>query len=282
MKKASLKQSRMVYVAMVIALTILLTGCPTKKDDAEYEQGFYDGFMQDDYYWTGFYDSYDTVDGGPIYYRGDQIPSVTSPSYDRGYYDGLWYAYNDGYFVEYDYAFTIGFSEGYDCAYQAGWATFLAVDSHIEWQDGGFSDGYNDGFSEGRVFGAYDYINGIPYDWLGAMMDYRQGLDLSVDGVSTGNQGPVILYEWGTDPKTLQKSKASNNGVPGRSIRYTHSEHDTKEFSPPEISYRTMPEDAMNKYNVVPTTSPRNSSQNLTLTTSWLERINQYRNVMGK
>ncbi len=274
----------LLYITVIFSITILLAGCPYYFDDyndPEYEQGFNDGFAQDDYYWAGFYDSYDTRDGGEIYYQGDQIPQVASPAYDAGYYDGLWYAYNDGYFVEYDYAFTIGFSEGYDCGYQVDWATFLAVDQHVEWLDGGFTDGYNDGFSEGRVFGAYDYEYQIPYDWLDAMMDYRSGTDLEMGGVATGNYGPVILYEWGTDPKTLMKSNRTNVKS-NRSIRHQTSTNSITKFSEPNISYRPLIPDAESKYQVIPTTSTRYSSRPLTLKTSWLERINEYLSTSGQ
>jgi len=271
--------SRGIFVS---SLLVILSGCPLVIDSAEYERGFNDGFAQDDYYWAGFFDSYDTVDGGPIYYRGDQIPQVESPPYDAGFYDGLWFAYNDGYFVEYDYAFTIGFSEGYDCAYQPYWQDFLAKDKHVEWLDGGFTDGYNDGFSEGRIFGAYDYVYGLPFDWLDAMLVYRSGTDLVMGGISTGNNGPVILYEWGTDPKTLMKSKRTNEKE-GRSVRYLiglKTSH--AKFSPPELSYRPLIPDAEKEFLRKPSTSPRYPQKPLTLTTSWLERINQYRSAIGQ
>ncbi len=273
---------KVLYVITLPLVIIVFSGCPIIVDEAEYERGFNDGFAQDDYYWTGFFDSYDTVNGGTIYYQGDKIPQVESPPYDAGYYDGLWFAYNDGYFVEYDYAFTIGFSEGYDCAYQPGWQTFLTVDKHVEWLDGGFSDGYNDGFSEGRIFGAYDYVNRLPFDWLDAMLDYRSGTDLVMAGISTGDKGPVILYEWGTDPKTLVKSKKNVEGT-GRSIRFAiNAKSSIAKFSPPDISYRTMIPDAEKEFQTKPTNSPRYSSKPLTLTSTWLERINQYRSALGQ
>lgn len=282
-----------IFIGCMMCLgLIFLSGCPIEVnyDQLEYERGFYDGFMRDDYYWAGFFDSLDTIGYSPIYYQGDKIPVVESPPYEAGYYDGLWFAYNDGYFVEYDYAFTIGFSEGYDCAYQPDWRVLLAIDQHIEYLNGGFSDGYNDGFSEGRVFGAYDYINGIPFDWLGAMMDYRAGLDLQVEGVGTGSYGPVILYEWGTDPKTLYKSdnrvRKSIRYIKGRplSVRVGICQNYQKssgEFEPPPVSYRELIPEAKQSYQVQPTTSPRYPSKPLTLNTTWLERIYQYNSARG-
>ncbi|MGC8739692.1 MAG: hypothetical protein ACP5UA_13755 [Candidatus Hydrogenedens sp.] len=281
MKQESRKSKmRRLYLGILPLIIVAFIGCPIITDNAEYERGFNDGFAQDEYYWTGFFDSYDTVNGGAIYYQGEQIPQVENPPYDAGYYDGLWFAYNDGYFVEYDYAFTIGFSEGYDCAYQANWKAFLKTDKHVEWLDGGFTDGYNDGFSEGRVFGAYDYYYGIPFDWLDAMMDYRSGTDLSMAGVATGNNGPVILYEWGTDPKTLVKTKRSASDI-NRSIRFiTNAKNSNAKFTPPDISYRQMIPEAEKEFQTKPATSPRYTVYPLTLTTTWLERINQYRSAL--
>lgn len=63
--------------------------------------------------------------------------------------------------MAYDYAFTVGFSEGYDIGYRPDWPDFLYSDQHVEYYDGGFTDGYNDGFSEGRVLGATDYAQGL-------------------------------------------------------------------------------------------------------------------------
>ncbi|MCF6285266.1 MAG: hypothetical protein L3K26_08755, partial [Candidatus Hydrogenedentes bacterium] len=121
--------------AALIPTALLLAGCPTitgipgtgsgDLGQIEYDAGFVVGFAEDGEYWQGFNDSYDTVDGGDIYYTGSQILQVEDPAYDAGYYDGVWYAYNDGYFVAYDYAFAIGFSEGYDIAFNGNWANFL-------------------------------------------------------------------------------------------------------------------------------------------------------------
>jgi hypothetical protein len=238
-----------------------------------YDAGFADGFAQDDEYWQGYDDGYDTLDAGPIYYTGNEIPQVLSPEYDAGYWDGVWYAYNDGYFVDYDYAFTIGFSEGYDTGYSPLGHAFLLTDQHVEYLDGGWSDGYNDGFSEGRVFGVYDYEHLIAYDWLGALDDYRAGTDVTAAGVSTGDSGPVTIYEYGVDPHTLVKS-APTRIIPGRpipAIRPGPAKTDA-----PAISYRALPSKEQDELKVTPTTSLR-STHPLTLTTSWLDRVNAYR-----
>ena len=267
--------ARTALAALAVAAGGLLAGCPTDSQ-AEYDRGYADGFADDDLYWSGFADSYDTIDGGTIYYAGDQIPEVQTSAYDAGYYDGQWYAYNDGYFVEYDYAFTIGFSEGYDIAYSAGGVGFIQTDQHIEWLDGGFDDGYNDGFSEGRVFGAYDYNNGISYDWFGAMLDYRDGTDLTVGGVSTGNAGPVELYQYGTDPNTLVKdARGKAKSAAGYSIRRSLA----KQTADNGISYRPLTASVQDDFDVTPLTSPRSTRQ-LQLASSWLDRILDYRDAI--
>jgi len=299
-------------VSLLLAVAALGAGCPPlSDDDPEYVRGFGEGFLEDDWYWQGFDDSYDTVDLGPIYYQGSTIPLVEEPPFDAGYWDGVWYAYNDGYFVAYDYAFTIGFSEGYDTTFAADYPAFFALDEHFEYLDGGWSDGYDDGFSEGRVFGAYDYREGLPFDWLDAMLDYRDyddPLDIYLEEVlvGTGVYGPVILYEYGTDPATktrgcsplpLSKLKTRadqqlRHGNQGASVRPKRPSADGRigrpdrsirggvaakadGFELPELSYRSLPEDTQEEFDVAPPTSPR-SDRELQLTTTWLERVNAY------
>lgn len=267
-------------VAAVLLSAGLLSGCPVPPDgnpdpQAEYDAGFLVGFARDSEYWRGFDDSYDTVDGGPIYYAGSEIPYLDELSYEAGYWDGTWYAYNDGYFVAYDYAFTIGFSEGYAAAFQAGWRSFLRNDQHVEWLDGGWTDGYNDGFSEGRVFGAWDWENGWPNDWLDAMLDYRGGTDLTIGGVSTGDAGPVYLYEYGTDPNDLVK-QGKQDGVGGPGIRHFGN----AKAEVPAISYRSLPSSVQQEFNVKPNYSPRSTAP-LGLNTTWLERIDAYRKAIS-
>ena len=278
------KLSRM---AVPIAGLALLTGCPYLPEnpwdntgDSEYDVGLDDGFLEDDWYWTGFDDGYDTIDGGPIYYQGADIPYYEDDSYDAGYWDGVWYAYNDGYFVDYDYAFTIGFSEGYDLAYAYDWPEFIASDEHVEWLDGGFSDGYNDGFSEGRIFGAYDYETELAYDWLDAMLDYRDGTDLIVEDanqveVGTGEYGPVYLYEYGTDPNDLVKAVNRLRAKAGRPVPSIRT-MGTSKSEAPALTYRALPSDVQSELNVKPLSSPR-GTRGLRLETSWLERISAYR-----
>jgi hypothetical protein len=251
------------------------------------------GFAQDSEYWQGFDDSYDTVDGGEIYYSGDLIPVLDEISYDAGYNDGLWYAYNDGYFVAYDYAFTIGFSEGYDVAFNANWRAFLLADQHVEWLDGGFSDGYNDGFSEGRILGASDYVDGLAFDWLDALLWYQ---DVDANGnpndiyfedidLGTGEFGPVVLYEYGTNPHDLV-TKAVRAPRKGRdhtpAIRNKGLANFAKQADLPELSYRALPAEVQSEFDVRPASTPRGSGAVLSLESTWLERVNAYNAAYSK
>ena len=266
------------------------TGCPTPAttDTTEYDAGFAVGFAEDDWYWKGYDDSYATLDYSPVYYQGSTIPTADTPPYDQGYWDGVWYAYNDGYFVCYDYAFAIGFSEGYDAAYYSGYLMFLANDVHVENDNGGWGDGYNDGFSEGRVFGASDYEQGLVFDWLDALLDYQSGTDLNFEEISvgTGAYGPVTLYVYGTDP-TAAKSAAQtrvpgNANLPiGRSKRNAplpaiRASLPLKASDPPALSYRPLTATVEEELNTCPTNTTR-SSRPLTLTTTWLDRVDAYR-----
>ncbi|MCX5770589.1 MAG: hypothetical protein NTZ09_10000 [Candidatus Hydrogenedentes bacterium] len=188
-----------IFAGFPLALVggLLMTGCPTLD---EYDAGYAVGFVEDDWYHEGYADSQDTLGYGPILYEGDEIPSPASPEYDRGYWDGVWAAYNDGYFAAYDDAFEEGFMDGYEAGYTEDYEVFLRDDVHIEYGTGGYDDGYNDGFSEGRVFGAADWIDYYDPDWELALEDYRAGTDLCVVGVCTGEDGLVVLYEYGTNP----------------------------------------------------------------------------------
>ncbi|MBX3180080.1 MAG: hypothetical protein KF886_22240 [Candidatus Hydrogenedentes bacterium] len=277
---------------------LLLAGCPAGGgpiiDDPklEYNAGFVVGFAEDGEYWQGFDDSYDTRDGGEIYYTGDLIPQLDEVTFEAGYYDGVWYAYNDGYFVAYDYAFTIGFSEGYDVAFGPNWRAFLLADAHVEWLDGGFSDGYNDGFSEGRILGASDWLDGLPFDWLDALLWYQgtdefgnlndiyfEDLDLG-----TGVYGPVYLYEYGTNPFDLIKGlKTARQARPGRTdLPAIRAKAGAKqEGGLPELSYRPLTQDVQSNLKVRPDISPR-SDKALTLESSWLDRVNAYNAAYAK
>ena len=271
-------------IATLIAMLVmfLLAGCPPidyipggTDATGDYAAGLAEGFLKDDYYWDGYWDSRDTVDAGPIYYDTSGIPYIEEETYDAGYWDGVWYAYNDGYFVAYDYAFTIGFSEGYDMAYREDWFEFLLGDEHLEYLDGGFSDGYNDGFSEGRIWGAADWELGLVPDWIDALYVYRQGDDAYLEDLElgTGEYGPVTLYEYGYDPSELAKSirlarSERPGGVP--SVR-----RNAAKAAEPELVYRPLTADAVSDLNQTPLTSPRGDRE-LTLTTSWLERLDAY------
>lgn len=255
---------------------------PPKWDQAAYDEGFEAGFLVDEEYWLGFDDGYYTRDAGPIYYSGSEIPVVEDPEYDAGYWDGVWYAYNDGYFVEYDYAFTVGFSEGYDIGYAADWLDIVAADEHPEYVDGGWSDGYNDGFSEGLVLGAVDYATALPFDWLDAMMYYREGNDVYLEEVDrgTGTYGPVYLYEYGTDPNTLVAKSATGRRAEARgAIRKAAG---AKSSADAGVSYRTMPGDTSARYDTAPASTARAPETTLRVAdTTWNQRIAAYRSATG-
>jgi len=288
------KLQHKVIVLAAVPLGLLLAGCPQGgpviDPKIDYNAGFVVGFAEDAEYWQGFDDSYDTVDGGEIYYTGDLIPQLDDLSFDAGYYDGVWYAYNDGYFVAYDYAFTIGFSEGYDVAFGPNWEAFLLADVHVEWLDGGFSDGYNDGFSEGRILGASDWLDGLSFDWLDALLWYRstdangnfndiyfEDLDLG-----TGIYGPVEIYLYGTNPFDLIEGKSLRSLRPGREeVPGIRGKSFTKQDELPELSYRNLTSEVQTELSVRPTASSR-SDKALTLETTWLERVNAYNAAFSK
>lgn len=265
------------YTPIITTLVLLGAGCPSgTPSEGTYDEGYDDGFAQDDWYWDGYFDGYDTIDFTPIYYDGSSIPYYDSPPYDAGYWDGVWYAYNDGYFVDYHYAFILGFSEGYDNAFWPDYLDFLYYDVHTEYENGGWADGYNDGFSEGRVFGAYDYEAGLPFDWLDALLDYESGTDLYFEevDVGTGVYGPVYLYEYGTDPTTFKKAAALERGTKAPlTIRRAAT---TKGVDIDSLSlFRPLDSQAKQDLQVTPDQSLRDSIE-LRLETSWLQRVNAY------
>jgi len=260
-------------LAILAGLALATSGCP---ETDSYDLGFEVGFAEDDWYWTGYYDGYDTVGATPFYYQGSEIPYVESPLYDAGYYDGVWYAYNDGYFVDYDYAFTVGFSEGYDAAFYPGYLDFLEADEHIEYANGGWGDGYNDGFTEGSYFGANDFEQELAFDWLDAMMDYRSGTDIYFEELDegTGAYGDVYLYEYGTDPADLVKSapKRAERAAPVPAIRNgVRAKADIE-----GIWYRPLTAEAIQTLNQRPEYAERSPERPLTLQTTWLQRVEAY------
>ena len=287
----------MVYIFVLAAIVMLTAGCPygyqssttsassssvdaTSSDAGEdqdaYDRGFQAGFALDDWYWDGYFDGYDTIDEWYVYYDDSEIPYVESPPYEAGFYDGVWYAYNDGYFVDYHYAFILGFSEGYDNAFWPDYLAFLAEDTHLEYLHGGWCDGYNDGFSEGRIFGANDYEQGLPFDWLDALRDYEYGTDLYFEEVAfgTGVWGPVILYEYGTNPHMTKESR------PGRTraslcIPTLRKTGPAKDLLEGHSLYREMTPDATLPLEVMPGESLR-SDRNLRLDTTWINRLQAY------
>jgi hypothetical protein len=280
-----LKARSVLFAAVAALLAAILSGCPPSggDPDSEYDAGFDVGFAIDAWYWDGYFDGWDTVDVAPIYYEGGEIPFVEDPLFEAGYWDGVWYAYNDGYFVDYHYAFIIGFSEGYDNAYWPDYLEFLAVDEHFEFENGGWSDGYHDGYSEGRVFGAYDFEAALPFDWLDALLDYESGTDLYFEevDVGTGAFGPVILYAYGTDPNVAKSALAARSRGSRAPLRI-RTDAETKDVLPDLGSlYRALDPQAEDDLDVYYSQSLRDSIE-LRLTTTWLERIQAYLNVAGK
>ncbi|MFP6581143.1 MAG: hypothetical protein VCD00_01160 [Candidatus Hydrogenedentota bacterium] len=275
----------------VLALAIIISGCGGSSDGHsepegidDYNAGYDDGFADDFEYFLGYDDGFYTVGAGPIFYQGDLIPFSPDLTYTAGFWDGQFDAYNDGYFVEYRYAFIIGFSEGYDNAYWSDYLDFLANDMHIEYLHGGFSDGYNDGFSEGRIFGAFDYEVAFPFDWMDAFLDWESGTDLYFEEVDkgTGEFGPVILFEWGVNPHELfaldaldEATHETRSTVPAMRMRKTKVEGDSIEpRAETRVVEATRP--LTDEQAVALDTSPISTSRtdrNLTLTSTWLERI---------
>lgn len=290
------------FIAPALLLTLLLSGCPRDRI-SDYNRGFYLGFAEDEKYWEGFDDSFDTVPDGPLWYAGSELPWYDDNSYDAGFWDGVWYAYNDGYFVCYDYGFIIGFSEGYDAAFQKNWIAFLLNDSHPEWLDGSFEDGYNDGFSEGSVFGASDYREGRGFNWEAALWDYRDLTDIYLDevGFGTGEWGDVWLYEWGTDPNEFYKSKALGQKsdltrrvfketAKGRAIRTRRGTNKSTEnmlqvkadtVEVPAVSYRGLSANTKNAVEQRTFHEDRRQGQaSSNLTTTRVQRLLKYQQLM--
>jgi len=266
--------TRAVSFSCVLVAAATLAGCGGGGSSVSaYEAGFNDGFAQDDVYFTGYDDSWFTLGFGPILYQGGDIPFIDDFSYDAGFFDGEFFAYNDGYFVAYRYAFIIGFSEGYDNAFAPDYLSFLANDMHTEFLTGGFSDGYNDGFTEGRVFGAFDYEAFLPFDWLDALLDWESGTDLYFEevNVGTGAFGPAILYEYGTDPNFLRSGGTSARAAikSATGLRGTETNVDQNVDSRPLGGTQT------DQLDVSPDESQR-TNRLLRLGDTWLDRINAY------
>jgi len=269
------KLKKTVVAAALVAL--LAVGCPRggPSGSTDYDIGFAAGFATDGRYWEGYFDGWDTTADVPIFYDTTDIPFIDDLTFDAGFWDGVWYAYNDGYFVDYTYAFVLGFSEGYDNAYWDDFLDFLEFDTHLEFANGGWGDGYEDGFTEGRVFGANDYEQGLPFDWLDALLDYQSGTDLyfSEVDVGTGALGPAVIYEYGVDPLAKAIAKRNRGQVGPRSIRKQPNAEKADLDSQP--FFRPVNAEAAELLDVLNATSLRDSIE-LRLTTTWLERINEY------
>lgn len=264
--------------ALGLAVSVsVLAGCSGGGGSSltPFERGFNDGFADDGLYFTGYDDSWFTIGFAPILYQGGDIPFIDDFTYDAGYFDGQFYAYNDGYFIAYWNAFIIGFSEGYDNAFAPDYLDFLAFDQHTEYLTGGFSDGYDDGFTEGRVFGAFDYEAFLPFDWLDALSDWESGTDLYFEevDVGTGAFGPAILYVWGTDPNFLRSGAGANSGRVA--VDKTKALRGESGGEDRDVDSRPLEATQQNQLDVSPDESSR-TGRALTLTDTWLDRINSY------
>ena len=252
---------RFYQLQILLLLSIgIITGCPGQGSpnapnsgvsEANYNRGYQDGYSDDTYYWEGFDDSYNDH-----LYMASTYPFLDELSYITGLWDGRFDAYNEGYFDCYHYAFVVGFSEGYDRGFRDDYLEFLFRDLHFEYDDGSWDDGYEDGFSEGRVLGAADFIELYQFDWLATLIEYEEGFDYEFEylgrGVGTIESAyPVItIYELGQDP--LSKKKLD-------------SEENTSKAVDPLVSYLDF---------YFPT-SDRGGE--IGLTTTWLERIDLWR-----
>ena len=275
------------FLSVALSFSLFLVGCGGSSDsdrgDAVYLDGVDDGFADDSEYFLGYDESFMTVGAGPIMYSGDQIPFSDELTYQAGFWDGQFEAYNDGYFVAYRFAFIVGFSEGYDNAFASDFLAFLASDLHSEYLHGGFSDGYNDGFSEGRIFGAFDYEAFLTFNWLDAFLDWESGTDLYFVEVDkgTGDSGPVTLYEWGIDPHTIGVLTRDGGGLVDAARRMRKDKNASTAVTKvdPFTVDATRPFSTAQEsdLSVSPTTTSR-TNRDLTLTTTWLDRINAYLN----
>lgn len=266
----------MIVPALALIL-IFATGCPVvPESEAQYDAGFLQGFADDDEYWAGYFDGFDTLDIEPIFYTGHQIPELSGLTFDAGFYDGIWYAYNDGYFTDYRFAFVIGFSEGYDNGYWPDHLDFLANDVHPEFLNGGWIDGYHDGFTQGRVFGAFDFRNGIDFVWLDALLDYEAGVDVSVGPFVTGDASPAEFYEYGTNPFDLIKSERPKSAAAGHVAPSLRGAGARKIIDPNTLSsLRPLTQQARDELQIVFDTSLR-SDRELLLTSTYIQRIDRY------
>lgn len=280
-------KNRIRWAIPAMAIALVAAGCGgggssvVVESADEYNAGYDAGFFDDTEYFYGYDDSFFTVGSGPILYEGDLIPFSDRLTYQAGVWDGQFDAYNDGYFVAYRLAFIIGFSEGYDNAFWSDYLDFLFFDLHTEYLHGGFSDGYNDGFSEGRIFGAFDYESVLAFDWLDAFLDWESGTDLYFEEVDkgTGEFGPVFLYEWGTNPHEFaldsRDAEVTRTVTPKMHMRQSKTVRDltAADIAPRfEELVRGFTDEQASALDTNPLSTSR-SDRDLTLTTTWLERI---------
>ena len=259
-----------------------------------YNIGFESAFTAtDEHYDRGYNDSFDAFEndlpiGCGILYQGHLIGEIEALTLDAGALDGEWYAYHDGYFAAYDDAFIIGFSEGYDLAFHEEWPVFLDVDRHLEWFDGSFRDGYHDGFTEGRIFGAVDSeTTDFPFDWVDALLFYTFEGDVFIDvtdsvTLTTGFDGPAVLYGHGVDPAT-EITEPSDCTPLGKGRSSFRSRVKVKQgFVVPDFMKRDFSPDVLDVLVSIVRSTVRGDRDTDRLEDTWFDRLIAYEIALGE
>ena len=285
------------WLALGILASAFLVGCEgiTGESIILFNIGFESAFTEtNEHYDRGYNHSFDVYDnslpiGCGILYEGDLIGAVDALTIPAGLLDGEWYAYHDGYFAAYDDAFIIGFSEGYDVAFHEDWPTFLDLDEHLEWLDGSFRDGYHDGFTEGRIFGASDFENSeLPFDWVDALLFYTFEDDVAIDvtdslTLSTGVDGPAFLYEHGVDPATeITEPSDCTPLVKGTGSFRSRAKAKQAGFEAPEFMKREFSPEVLDVLQTTVESTVRGDRDTDRLEDTWFDRLIAYENAGGK
>src|SRR5690606_42004154 len=71
------------YTTLFRSSVLVLTGCPwfPTTPQLTYDSGYTVGFLRDDYYWNGFFDSYDSLTYDDVFYAANDIPFIDDNSY---------------------------------------------------------------------------------------------------------------------------------------------------------------------------------------------------------
>lgn len=295
MRIISKRTFRGASLGLTLLASAFLVGCEgfTGESFILYDLGFEVTFTNtNEHYDRGYSDSFDVYDndlpvGCGILYEGDLIGEIDLLTYNAGLLDGEWYAYHDGYFAAYDDAFIIGFSEGYDLAFHEDWPIFLELDQHIEWFDGSFRDGYHDGFTEGRVFGAFDFEDTeFPFDWVDALLFYTFDDDVAIDvtdglTLSSGVDGPAIIYLHGVDPAT-EITEPSDCTPFSKGTFRSRARVKQRDDGIPEFMKRDFTAAVLEVLEATVNSTVRGDRDTDRLTDTWLDRLIAYENATGK